>query len=36
MKQMVGKKISLYLDTSVIGGYFDKELPKEMGVYDDE
>jgi predicted nucleic acid-binding protein len=26
---MVSKKISLYLDTSVIGGYFDKEFEKD-------
>jgi len=26
---MVGKKISLYLDTSVIGGYFDKEFEQD-------
>jgi len=28
-KIMVGKKISLYLDTSVIGGYFDKEFEQD-------
>ncbi|GBU23868.1 hypothetical protein R83H12_00487 [Fibrobacteria bacterium R8-3-H12] len=26
---MVGKKISLYLDTSVIGGYYDKEFEQD-------
>jgi hypothetical protein len=30
---MVNKKISLYLDTSVIGGYFDKEFEQDTRLF---